>query len=243
MSMNSHVPPLAIIGSGNIGSAVARLSAAAGLPANLSNSRGPASLKDLVESIGAAVAAETVSQAVEQAEVVVLAVPFAAVLSMPHDQFDGKILIDATNYYPDRDGEIAEFEGSSLTSSELVQQHFSGARVVKGLNNVDFVRLEKLARPIAALDRSALPLFGDDEGAKREASELITALGFEPVDLGALAEGWRAQPGTPVYVQAYLPERPAELTDQQQIYAWFASNSGVTVTASQVRELASQATR
>lgn len=99
------------------------------------------------------------------------------------------------NYYPDRDGDLAGWDGST-TSSTLVQRHLAGSQVVKAFNNIDFVRLFSLARPAGARDRSALPIAGDDAAAKAQAARLLDVLGYDAVDIGSLIDSWRSQPGT-----------------------------------------------
>ena len=86
--------------------------------------------------------------------------------------------------------------------------------MVKGFNNIWFEHLRSLARPAGSADRSALPIAGDDAAAKRVVTELFDSLGFDTVDAGPLAENWRAQRDTPVYVTPYgafgvLPGTPA----------------------------------
>jgi predicted dinucleotide-binding enzyme len=96
----------------------------------------------------------------------------------------------------------------------LLQKHLPEARVVKGLNNIWFEHLRTLARPAGSADRSALPIAGDDAAAKQAVTELFDSLGFDTVDVGPLAENWRTQRDTPVYVTPYgaygvLPGTPA----------------------------------
>lgn len=203
---------IGIIGSGHIGTDVATLALAAGHDVVLSNSRGPASLVDLVNDLGDAAAADTVRGAAERADIVVLALPINAYSTLPTDALDGKVVVDATNYYPERNGVIAELVGGAITSSEFLSDRLPGARIVKGLNNVDFIRLPQLARPSGAADRSALPIAGDDRAAKSAVTSFLDAIGFDALDLGDLAEGWRSQPGTPIYVAPYFraPEPPLE---------------------------------
>ncbi|GAA3658419.1 NADPH-dependent F420 reductase [Microbacterium marinilacus] len=197
-----------VIGSGNIGKGVAKLSTVAGLETVMANSRGPASLVEAVADLGEHAAADTVEQTILRADVVVLAIPFGAGGDLPAGVLVGKTVVDATNYYPDRDGHIAALDEGTVTSSEHVASLLPDARLVKGLNNIDFVRLPQLGRPAGSAERSALPIAGDDPAAKAEVTAFLDAIGFDALDLGPLAEGRRSQPGTPIYVTPY--SRPAE---------------------------------
>jgi 8-hydroxy-5-deazaflavin:NADPH oxidoreductase len=197
------------IGSGRIGGTVARLSVAAGHRVVLSNSRGPETLKGLVDELGPLARAGTVEQAAAAGEIVVVAIPLRAYRSVPAEPLAGKIVIDADNYYPQRDGHIAELDAGSLTSSELLRRHLATARVVKAFNNIYYRHLLSLARPAGAADRSFLPIAGDDPGAKLSVAAFLDSIGYGTVDAGSLADSWRQQPGTPVYGAPYGPfEQP-----------------------------------
>ncbi|MGA5304093.1 NADPH-dependent F420 reductase [Nucisporomicrobium flavum] len=205
---------IGLIGSGNIGSTVARLAVAAGHDVVLSNSRGPESLQDLVSELGSKARAATAAEAAASGDVVVVTVPLRAYREVPVAPLAGKVVIDTNNYYPERDGVFAELEDGSSTTGELLQGHLPEARVVKGFNNIWFGHLQSLARPAGTADRSALPIAGDDAAAKKAVSDLLDSLGFDTVDVGPLAENWRTQRDTPVYVTPYgafgeLPGTPA----------------------------------
>lgn len=208
---------IGFIGSGSIGSTVARLAVAAGHDVVMSNSRGPETLHDLVSELGPKARAATPAEAAEAGDVVVVTVPLRAYRDVPVEPLAGKVVIDTNNYYPDRDGVFEELEDGSTTTGELLQQHLPKSRVVKGLNNIWFEHLRTLARPAGSPDRSALPIAGDDPAAKQMVAELFDSLGFDTVDAGPLAENWRTQRDTPVYVAPYgtyqesgpLPGTPA----------------------------------
>ena len=187
---------IGIIGSGNIGANAARLFARAGHEVAISNSRGPESLQDLVDEIGQNARAATVEEAADFGEVVLVAIPFFARDTLPADELNGKTVVDATNYYPGRDGEI-DFDG--LTSSELLAQNVPGARLVKAFNTMYYETLANEGRSENE-DRLVLFVAGDDEEAKATVFELIEEIGFAPVNTGSLREGGSKQhPGTAIY--------------------------------------------
>src|SRR5688572_14163843 len=111
---------LGIIGSGNIGSQVARLAVRAGFDVVLANSRGPHTLTDLVSELGPRARAGTIQDAASS-EVIVLSVPLTAALAFPPELLAGKIVLDSSNYYPSRDGRILELDTNTVTTSELIQ--------------------------------------------------------------------------------------------------------------------------
>jgi predicted dinucleotide-binding enzyme len=200
-----HMTTIGLIGSGNIGSTVARLAIAAGNDVVLSNSRGPETLDVLVKELGPRARAATPTEAAEAGDLVVVTIPLHAYQDVPAAPLAGKIVIDTGNYLPDRDGHITELDNESLTTSELVQHHLTNSRVVKAFNNIYYVHLLALTRPPGAPDRSALPIAGDDTDAKTTVTAFLDHIGYDTVDAGPLAEGWRYQFHTPAFVVPYGP--------------------------------------
>jgi predicted dinucleotide-binding enzyme len=205
---------IGLIGSGNIGSTVARLAVEAGHDVVLSNSRGPETLQELVDSLGPRARAATPAEAAAAGDIVVVTVPLRAYPDVPVAPLAGKVVIDTNNYYPQRDGVFPTLEDDTSTTGELLQQHLPEAHVVKGFNNIWAGHLGTLARPTGAADRSALPIAGDDPAAKKTVTDFLDTLGYDAVDIGPLAENWRTQRDTPVYSGTYgeygvLPGTPA----------------------------------
>jgi 8-hydroxy-5-deazaflavin:NADPH oxidoreductase len=192
-----------LIGSGSIGGTVARLAVAAGHKVVLSNSRGPQTLQDLAAELGPLAHAATGEEAAAAGDIVVVAIPVKAYLGVPAAPLAGRVVIDTGNYYPPRDGHFPDLDSGSVTSSELVQQHLPSATIVKAFNNIFFKHLLNLGRPAGAADRSFLPIAGDDANAKAAVTAFLDSIGYGTVDSGPLAEGWRQQPGTPVYGAPY----------------------------------------
>ena len=209
---------IGLIGSGNIGGTVARLSVAAGYDVVLSNSRGPDTLNELVAELGPHARAATPAEAAAAGDIVVVTIPLRAYREVPVEPLRGKVVIDTNNYYPQRDGQIQELDDGSTTSSELLQAHLPESRVVKAFNNIYFEHLGSLQRQAGHPERSALAIAGDDVAAKQAVTDFLDAIGYDAVDVGPLAEGWRFQPDTPAYGQPYVqpgtefwaaPGRPA----------------------------------
>jgi len=190
---------IGIIGAGRIGQAVATRLVTAGHEVMLSNTRGPESLADVEEALGQDAHAGTVEDATAYGEVVFVAIPLAAMYALPPAELDGKIVVDANNYSPQRDGQIPELDDGSVGSSELLARHLPGSRVVKAFNTIYYERIAHEAKPPGSAERLAVPLAGDDAAAKQVVAALIDDMGFDPVDAGSLADGRNQQPGTAVY--------------------------------------------
>jgi predicted dinucleotide-binding enzyme len=188
---------IGIIGSGNIGSAIATILARAGISATLANSRGPASLAELIEALGPSIKAGTREEAA-QADIVFVAVPWskipAALAGLP--DWNGRIVVDANNPIEAPLFKPAELNGRA--SSDVFSELVPGARVVKAFNHL-FAQL-LTGDPKAEGGKRVLFYSGDDSAAKAKIGALIERLGFFGIDLGTLAVGGRlAQfPGGPL---------------------------------------------
>jgi len=200
---------IGLIGSGHIGSTVARLAVDAGHDVVLSNSRGPETLTGLVAELGEHASAATAAGAAAAGEIVVVTIPLVKYREVPVEPLRGKIVIDTNNYYPQRDGHIAELDDESTTVSELLQAHLPESKVVKAFNNIHFQHLVSLPRPAGDPGRSALPIAGDDAAAKKAVTDLLDSFGYDVVDAGPLAEGWRFQRDTAAYGVPYTDSWPS----------------------------------
>jgi predicted dinucleotide-binding enzyme len=184
------------IGSGNVGSALGRVWARAGHEVMFS-SRNVDHDRKLAAEVGANARAGTPEQAAAFGEVLVFAVPYRALPELGQSlakYIDGKVVIDACNPFPHRDGEIAErarAEGAGRVSAQLLP----GARIVRAFNAVGAARMGQAHETPG---RIGMPIAGDDPQAIEVASRLIREIGYEPVLIGPLEKGKYLMPGTPL---------------------------------------------
>jgi len=190
---------IGFIGAGHIGGALAQLAVTAGYEVVVSNSRGPETLVDLVGGLGDSARAATSLEAAEAGDVVVVTIPLKSYRDVPVGALAGKIVIDTNNYYPQRDGHFDELDSEQSTSAELLQVHLPTSKVVKAFNHITSADLAAQGTPAGTEGRRALAIVGDDAEARSAVAALIDRLGYDVVDAGALAAGWRYQPGTPAY--------------------------------------------
>lgn len=183
------------VGAGNIGQRLAHLATSAAHHVTLSNSRGPESLRDVAADLGARAA--TVDEAGSESDIVVVTVPLNRLTQIDPAPFDGRVVIDTCNYYPARDGRIIALDERRTTTSQLVQEHFSDAFVVKGFNAIMASDLIA-AFGLPAAPR-ALPIAGDDHHAVEVAAELHRSIGFDVVPAGGLEESWQFERAKPAY--------------------------------------------
>jgi predicted dinucleotide-binding enzyme len=188
---------IGIIGAGFIAHAVAAVAIKHGHEVMVSNTRGPETLFSLVATVGCK--AGTPEAAARFGDIVLVAIPLKAYRTIPVAPLDGKIVLDANNYYPGRDGHIDELDRNEITTSELLARHLPKSKVVKVFNAIKAADIETDGRPGGVLDRRAHPIAGDDAAAKKVVADLLDQFGFDVVDAGPLSEGWRFQKGTPAY--------------------------------------------
>lgn len=214
---------IGIVGAGFIGEGVARLAIATGHQVMISNSRGPDSLAALANSIGCI--AGTAEQAAAFGDMVLLAVPLKNRFQMPVAALDGRIVIDANNYYPHRDGRIDELEDGSNTTSGLIQEILPRSRVVKCFNTILARDLERDHRPRGVSGRRALPIAGDDTEALAVVAALVETLGFDVVNAGTLAESWRFERARPGYCQPLDAAKLARTLSENSRDSWVEEGS------------------
>ena len=201
---------LAVLGAGHVGPVIARLAIAAGYPVAIATSGDPDDIALITELVIPGARPRWASDAIADADIVVLAIPLHRFAELDPGLLAGKIVVDAMNYWPASDGVLTAFEdgsANSRSSSEVVARRLAGSAVVKALNHIGYNELEDRARPAGAPDRRAAGLAGDDPAAVAAVAELTSRLGYDPVRLGALRAGRVLQPGGPVFGHVLtLPE-------------------------------------
>lgn len=175
---------IAVLGAGHVGPVVARLALAAGYPVAVAGSGDPARIAMITEFLAPGAVALAAADAVADADLVVLAIPWHRFGTLEPGMFAGKVVIDAMNHWPP----AAEPEGTS----EEVAARLVGAHVVKTLNHVAYQDMEPP-------DGRAVGLAGDSPAALDVVSEFLSRIGFEPVPVGPLTAGRLLEPGGPVF--------------------------------------------
>jgi len=196
MAADSQKLRIGIIGSGNVGSALGGVWAKAGNEVMFS-SRHLDNDKKLAAAIGANARAGTPQEAATFGQVLLFAVPYSAfpeLIKSLGDSFRGKVVINASNPFPQRDGEIANQargKGAGLFDAELL----AGAHVVRAFNAVGAARMASAHEDPGEI---GMPIAGDDKKALEVASRLVREAGFEPVVVGGADMGKYLMPGTPL---------------------------------------------
>jgi predicted dinucleotide-binding enzyme len=163
----------------------------------VSNTRSPDTLFSLRGTLGCK--AGSPQEAAEFGDIVLVAIPLKAYQTIPRAPLEGKVVLDANNYYFERDGHIDELDRNEITTSELLARHLTKSKIVKVFNAIQAAHIESDGRPAGAPDRRAHPIAGDDAAAKKLVAGLLNQFGFDVVDAGPLVEGKRFQRDTPAY--------------------------------------------
>lgn len=197
---NMNIKRIGIVGSGNIGGNIGILLAKAGYEV-LFSSRHPDALKGLAKSAGPRACSGTVAEAIAFGDVVVLSLPLKALPALDvqtKESLKGKIVIDTSNPYPERDGKIAEEARKDPGGmGTVVARLLPGARIVRAFNTVYYVDLKNTVNKNG--EKIGVPIAGDDEEGLKAAVEIVERAGLDPVVVGSLKTSKSFDVGTAVY--------------------------------------------
>ncbi|MGR0319037.1 NADPH-dependent F420 reductase [Agromyces sp. ZXT2-3] len=212
-------PSIGIFGAGKVGTALARLLVESGYDVALAGSPRQTALALLVSVVAPGARVAEAAQLAAESDVIVVAVPFGKADTVPWAAFDGKVVVDATNYWPPVDGHIPEVDADERTTSEIHAALNPDARVVKSLNHLGYHDMEDDPMPPGSPLRRAIAVVGDDAAARGTVARIIDDLGFDPVDGGALGNGRALEPGHPAFGRELSAAELARLLEAERTIA------------------------
>lgn len=187
--MPADLATIGILGAGKVGTVLARLALAAGHRVLISSSGSAERIALIVDVLAPGAEPRTTAQVVEEADVVILALPLGKIRSLPAGALAGKIVIDAANHWEPVDGPLPEFTQDPRGTSEVVADLLPGARVVKAFSHLGYHDLDERGAPAGTPGRIALAIAGDDPAAVQTVADLVDSFGFDPLPTGDLSTG------------------------------------------------------
>jgi predicted dinucleotide-binding enzyme len=192
-------PRIAVLGAGHVGPVIARVAVAAGYDVTIAASGEPQRIALITRVLAPGAEPRRAVDAVEDSDVVVLAIPVHKLATFDSALVAGKLVIDAMNYWPAVDGVREMFEDRRYSSSEILQHRLERSTVVKTLNHIGYHELDDQRRPAGSPQRRALGVAGDDPAAVDVVAEIVERFGYDTVRLESLRAGRLLEPGGPVF--------------------------------------------
>jgi predicted dinucleotide-binding enzyme len=193
------LPRIAVLGAGHVGPVIARVALDAGYHVAIAASGDPEKIALITQVLAPGAEPRWAADAVDDSDVVVLAIPVHKFSAFDSALVGGKVVLDAMNYWPPVDGVQELFEDRRYGSSELVQRRLDRSTVVKTLNHIGYHELDEERRPVGSPRRRALGVGGDDPGAVDVVADMIERIGYDTVRLDSLGAGRLLEPGGPVF--------------------------------------------
>jgi predicted dinucleotide-binding enzyme len=193
-----RLPRIAVLGAGHVGPVIARVAIAAGYHVSIAASSDPEKIALITQVLAPGAEPRWAADAVEDADIVVLAIPLHKFPAFDPALVADKLVVDTMNYWPPIDGVQEMFEDRRYGTSEIVQHRLPRSTVVKTLNHIGYHELEDDRRPAGSPERRALGVAGDN-GAVDVVAEVIERIGYDTVRLDSLSAGRILESGGPVF--------------------------------------------
>ena len=190
---------IGILGAGKVGIVLAQLALKAGYIVYIAGSGSPEKIALTIKVLTPGAIAMTAAEVARSGDVIILALPLSKYRSIPKAELEGKLVIDAMNYWWEVDGKQKSLIDPYSSSSEVIQAFLSESRVVKAFSHMGYHDLHDGAKPTAAPGRKAIAIAGDASTDVATVSEIVDKLGFDPVVVGTLATGVSLEPGSEVF--------------------------------------------
>lgn len=199
MKNSQPIKSIGILGAGKVGVVLAQLALKAGYTVYIAGSGDSQKIALTTKILTPGAQAVTKEEAALKGDVVILALPLSKYRSIPVAELQGKLVIDAMNHWYEVDGPKEDTVPNDLSSSEHVQAFLKDARIVKALSHMGYHELHDGPKQSGEPGRKAIALAGDNAEDRRIVAQVIDLLGFDPVDIGSIAQGVQLEPGHPAF--------------------------------------------
>jgi predicted dinucleotide-binding enzyme len=207
------VETIGILGAGKVGTVLSRLFIAAGYPVLIAGSGPVSKIALTIEVLAPGAVATTAEVVARDAQVVILALPLGKYRSIPRELLEGKLVIDAMNYWWEIDGIRDDLNDPRYSTSEIVQDYLAESRVVKAFNHMGYHDLDEGPKPAGEPGRKAIAIAGDSAADLESVGRLVDATGFDAVVAGSLHDSIALQPGAALFGANFSAEAVREALD------------------------------
>jgi predicted dinucleotide-binding enzyme len=190
---------IAVLGAGHVGPVIARVAVDAGFPVSIAASGDPEDIALITRFLAPGAEPRWAADAVEDADIVVLAIPLHRFATFDPALVAGKVVVDTMNYWPPVDGVQEMFDDPRYGSSEIVASRLTRSTIVKTFNHIGYHELDDERRPAGSPRRRALGVAGDDHNAVDLVADVIERIGYDAVRLESLRAGRLLEPGGPAF--------------------------------------------
>ncbi|WDF82898.1 NAD(P)-binding domain-containing protein [Lacticaseibacillus pabuli] len=194
-------PTIGIIGAGKLGSTLARIGTQRGLPILIGSRHSVADLKWIIDTMAPGAVTLSTPDVIKQADIIILAIPLSSYQDLDPKALAGKIVLDATNYWKEVDGTVNNISSLTESSSEVIQNYLADSLVAKAFNHMGYhdLEIEVDRHPDV---RRAMAYATDHDEIRPTVEHVLSAFGFDPLDMGPLRFGLLLEPGSPLFGEA-----------------------------------------
>lgn len=193
------VHSIGILGAGKVGIVLAQLALKAGYIVYIAGSESPEKIALTVKVLAPGATPLSAADVARRADIVILALPLGKYHALPISELNGKLVIDAMNYWWEVDGVREDLTGQKISTSEIIQNFLPHSHVIKAFNHMGYHDLHDHSSPSGSYNRKAIAIAGNQQEDLATVADIVNRLGFDPLLIGNLATGAHLEPGSDAF--------------------------------------------